>query len=109
MNAIEKIPTELESAIRAEVVALMGDHGGVLRDIRYGADHDGDECLIVTIAYDPKAKLVDPRIANTLDHIVAEVAWQAGEKRLIYVRHQFGAQRGFAGFGSKLAPSPRRA
>ena len=109
MNAIGKVPSELESALRAAVDATTAPFGGAVVTLDYGLDHDDDECLRVVIAHHAPGNPMGPGAANELDYRLVQIAADAGEQRLVYVGHRFHGLGPVVGAGTKRAPQSGRA
>jgi hypothetical protein len=109
MNAIDKVPSELEVALRGVVDLATAPHGGADVSLDYGLDHDGDECLRVVIAYRAAGNPLGAAGANDLNFRLLDLAARAGEQRLVYVAHQFHGNGPIIASRTKRSPQSRRA
>lgn len=109
MNAIEKIPTELESAIHTAVGAIAGHVGGKVTNLHYGLDFDGDECLNVLVEYPRSTQPADARMASQIDTALIDLAVAKGEPRYLFIRHRFTDGKPVSSMRAKYVIKSRRA
>jgi len=89
MRTTDATPEALDNALRDAVDAAVGQYGATVSSIRRDVDFDGDECLFVEIAYDRPGIPVDPSVIAALDGKLRNVAYDLGERAILYVRNRF--------------------
>ena len=108
MRTLDGIPAELNGALHDAVMARVGQYGGAVESIRRDRDHDGDECIYVEVAYSMPDKPVDPKNIIGLDGILRDIAYEHGERGILYVRNQFQDDQVVIAAGSKTQQSVAR-
>lgn len=89
MRTLDKIPAELDHALREAVRARVGQYGGAVASIRRDLDHDGDECIYVEVEYTAPETPFDPLNIVGLDGALRDVAYGLGERDILYVHNHF--------------------
>ncbi len=109
MRTLDGIPAELNGALHAAVMARVGQYGGAVGSIRRDRDHDGDECIYVEVVYSMPDKPVDPKNIIGLDGILRDIAYEHGERGIIYVHNHFPHNQRIVATGSAywLGDAPR--
>ena len=109
MRTVDDISVELAGALRAAVTARVGQYGGAVTSIRRDRDHDGDECLYVEVEYTAPETPFDPMNIVGLDGALRDIAYEYGERSILYVRNHFPHNQRIVATGSAywLGNSPR--
>ena len=89
MRTLGNISADLDRALRDAVEARVGQYGGVVASTRRDVDHDGDECIYVEVEYAKPETPVDPMDIVGLDGLLRDVAYEHGERGIIYIRNHF--------------------
>lgn len=71
------------------VNSTMTPFGGATLTLSAGADSDGDACVWVEIHHIAAGNAMGPQAANLLSYQLQQLAIDAGEERIIYVKHKF--------------------
>ena len=89
MRTLDNIPAELDYALREAVRARVGQYGGAVASMRRDLDHDGDDCIYVEVEYTTPGTPFDPLNIVGLDGALRNVAYENGERGILYVRNHF--------------------
>lgn len=109
MRTLDTIPAELDHALREAVREHVGQYGGVVTSIRRDLDHDGDECIYVEVEYTAPETPIDPMNIVGFDGALRDVAFENGERSILYVRNNFPHDQRIVATGSAywLGDAPR--
>jgi hypothetical protein len=109
MRTIDRVPHDLEEALRSRASAIAKPVGGAVTRVDYGVDQDGDECLNVVVEYPGRPGVTDGRLTSEMDHALIDVALAHDEPRYLFIRHRYLGGGPVAELGSKKVVKPRRA
>jgi hypothetical protein len=89
MKSAEAMPKNLEQTLR-DLLRQRFEASGACDVVVYpDADYEGDPILVVEIKHQLVDRPVDPKEVIEAEGAARDLAWQEGERRFIYFRHDF--------------------